>query len=56
MADTESDGGGSSTESSSVNGEVEHRRRIEKRLSEFLLINCWAYQVLLGPGGNFNRF
>ncbi|KAK6758259.1 hypothetical protein RB195_015838 [Necator americanus] len=33
MADTESDGGGSSTESSSVNGEVEHRRRIEKRLS-----------------------
>ncbi|VDL66175.1 unnamed protein product [Nippostrongylus brasiliensis] len=34
VADTESDGGGSSTESSSVNGEVEIRRKIEKRPSE----------------------
>ncbi|WKY13181.1 hypothetical protein Q1695_004190 [Nippostrongylus brasiliensis] len=33
VADTESDGGGSSTESSSVNGEVEIRRKIEKRPS-----------------------
>uniref|UniRef100_A0A7I4Z0L1 HOOK_N domain-containing protein n=1 Tax=Haemonchus contortus TaxID=6289 RepID=A0A7I4Z0L1_HAECO len=34
MADTESDGGGSSTESSSVNGEIElTQRRIEKRPS-----------------------
>ncbi|VDO68480.1 unnamed protein product [Heligmosomoides polygyrus] len=33
MADTESDGGGSSTESSSVSGEIELRRKIEKRPS-----------------------
>ncbi|RCN49130.1 hypothetical protein ANCCAN_04702 [Ancylostoma caninum] len=47
MADTESDGGGSSTESSSVNGEVEHRRRIEKRLMGVPLFSLFSRIFLI---------